>query len=288
MTTQPIVQIALPKGRMLAEICALLKESGCPAEINDRNYRVTMCGSGFAGKLLKPQSIVEMLAAGRRDVGFTGADWVAELDADLIELMDTGLNPVEVVVACPEAFLEEGQLPRRPMVVASEYARLAKEWMRRSSIEGTFVRSWGATEVLPPDDADCIIDNTATGATLRANRLQIVEVLMRSSTRLYASRQAMENLDKRRQIESLVLVLKSVIEARQRVMVELNVQSEFLDSVLQVIPSMRQPTVAPLSTSNGVAVKSAVKRSDLFELLPKLKSVGATDLAVSRIDQIVA
>ena len=101
-----------------------------------------------------------------------------------MQLFDTELDPVSIVAAAPAAILNGGQLPDRPLIVASEYARLTQVWMREKGIEGRFLRSWGATEVLPPEDADCIVDNTATGTTLRANGLRIVDTLMTSSTRL--------------------------------------------------------------------------------------------------------
>jgi len=266
----------------------LLTEAGCPIAARERDYRLQMSLPGFSTKLLKPQGIVEMLDVGRRDVGFAGADWVAELDADLVEILDTGLDPVSVVAAAPESLLEDGQLPRRPLIVASEYSRLTREWIRTRNIEGRFVRSWGATEVLPPEDADCIVDNTATGSTLRANRLEVVETLMTSSTRLYAAQRALDDPAKRGRIEAFALILKSVLDARKRVMVEFNVDADSLENVLPVLPSMRQPTVSRLRGSTGLAVKAAVPKAQLAGLLPSLKRAGAADIVVSRIDQIVA
>ena len=282
------VQLALPKGRMLNGVQQLLSDSGCPVTTSDRDYRAQIALEGFSTKLLKPQSIVEMLGADRRDLGFAGADWVAELGADLVPLLDTELNPVRVIAAAPESFLEDGQLPKKPMVVASEYAQLTQRWMASRSIEGRFLRSWGATEVLPPEDADCIVDNTATGATLRANRLIIVDELMRSSTMLYASKAAMECPSKRERIESLVVVLQAVLDARRRVMLEFNLDVEKMSAVLAMVPSMREPTLSPLRGEQGVAVRAAVPKTALAQLIPTLKKQGATDIVVSRIDQIVA
>ena len=73
-----------------------------------------------------------------------------------------------------------------PLRVASEYRRLTLAWIERRGLDAQFVRSYGATEVFPPDDADCIVDNSATGSTLRANKLAVVGELMQSSTRLFA------------------------------------------------------------------------------------------------------
>ena len=208
------IQIGLPKGRMCDGVQRLMADAGCPFRTTTRNYRASIDLEGFEAKILKPQGIVEMLQAGRRDIGFAGADWVAELNVDLVELLDTGLDQVRIVSAAPESLLNNGRLPNRPLVVASEYARLTQEWIQRTELNATFLRSWGATEVLPPEDADCIVDNTATGSTLTANRLEIIDTLMTSSTRLYANPRALANPDRRRLIEDFVLLLTSVIEAR--------------------------------------------------------------------------
>ena len=142
-----------------------------------------------------------------------------EQGADLVELLDTGLDPVSVVAAAPEGLLHDGLLPPRPLVVASELERIATDWIRRRGLRATLVRSYGATEVFPPEDADVIVDVMDTGETLAANGLVVVDVLMTSSTRLYASRRAVETAAKKAAIDGLVLSLRSVLEARGRAMV---------------------------------------------------------------------
>ena len=282
------IQLGLPKGRMSEGVKALMADAGCPVATASRNYRATIALEGFEAKLLKPQGIVEMLANGRRDIGFAGADWVAELDADLVELLDTGLDRVRIVAAAPEGLLEMGRLPRRRLVVASEYARITQAWIGRCELDATFLRSWGATEVLPPEDADCIVDNTATGSTLEANRLSIIDTLMTSSTRLYANPRALECPERRGLIEDFVLLLTSVITARSRVMLELNVAKADLERVVQLVPCMRTPTIASLYGDEAFALKAAVPKGELSDLIPTLMRAGATDVVVSKIDQIVA
>ena len=148
-----IIHLAIPKGRIEAGVTGLLSAAGIQLRSGPRGYRPVSSAPGYEVKLLKPQTIVEMLTAGSRDVGFTGADWVAETGADLVELLDTGLDPVRMVVAAPESLLEDGELPARPLVVASEYGSLTRRWIERRELDATFVRSYGATEVFPPEDA---------------------------------------------------------------------------------------------------------------------------------------
>lgn len=281
------VHFAIPKGRMNDEVLRLLREAGISVSASARNYRPRISLAGFELKVLKPRAIVEMLATGARDCGFAGADWVEEENADVVELLDTRLNPVRLVAAAPEALLTEGKLPNRPLIVASEYANIAQRWINARGLNATLLRSYGATEVLPPEDADCIIDNTATGSTLAANDLAIIDEIATSSTRLYASRQAMDTPAKRDMIEGLVLLVRAVLEARTRVMVEVNVSEADLAGVVEVLPCMREPTVSPLRSQAGFAVKAAVPRADLTRVIPAIKRRGGTDIVVTTPDQIV-
>ncbi len=281
------IHLALPKGRIEEQVIRLLSDAGMELRGGTRSYRPSLSTPGFEVKMLKPQNIVEMLAAGTRDIGFAGADWVAEKDAALVELLDTGFDPVRLVAAAPESLVKAGALPDRRLTVASEYERLSKRWIKQRGLEADFVHCYGATEVFPPEDADVIIDNTATGQTLVANGLAIVDELLTSSTRLYASTRALDSPAKKAVIDGVVLGLRSVLEARRRVMLELNVSIGELERIIEILPRMREPTVAPLHGGKGMAVKAAVPRSALPTLIPELKVRGATDIAVSRLEQIV-
>lgn len=281
------LRLAVPKGRIEAGVTNLLADAGIRLRSGPRGYRPTASVPNLEVKVLKPQNIVEMLAAGTRDIGFAGADWVAEKGADLVELLDTGLDPVQVVAAAPDSLLVDGRLPDRPLVVASEMERLAHTWIESRGLDANFVRSYGATEVFPPEDADVIVDIMDTGETLAANGLVVVDVVMSSSTRVYASRKAMEDPEKKRAIDGLVLSLRSVLEARHRAMLELNVTDDEFERVIAILPAMREPTVAPLHGGAGYAIKAAVPRQDLPTLIPLLKAHGATDIVVSRLEQIV-
>lgn len=285
--SEPLLRIALPKGRMQAGVLALLADAGIAVHGTERSYRPQVALPGFEAKVLKPQSIVEMLQLGSRDLGFTGADWVAELAARPVELLDTGLDEVRLVAAAPGALLVDGRLPERRLVIASEFERLTREWIAGRKLDAVFLRSYGATEVFPPEDADCVVDLAASGDTLRANRLVVVDELLRSSTRLYASATAFGDAGKRERIERLVLLLRSVLEARRRVMVEVNVDAAHLEQVIAVLPCMREPTLSPLHGGQGYAVKAAVPRERLPEVIPEIKRRGGTDIVVTRLSQIV-
>jgi ATP phosphoribosyltransferase len=272
---------------MHAGVVELLEDAGIRLLATARGYRPQLSLQDFEVKILKPQNIVEMLQQGSRDVGLTGADWVAELDGQAVELLDTGLDPVRIVAAAPRGLLEDGRLPDRRLIVASEYERLTRSWIRQRGLDAAFVRSYGATEVFPPEDADVIVDNTATGSTLQANGLQVVDEILSSSTRLYAGRRAMDDADRAGRIDNLRLLLASVLEARRRVMVEVNAPAEHLEAVVSLLPCMREVTVSPLYGNSGYAVKAAVPREQLPAVIPAIKAAGGSDVVVTRAGQIV-
>lgn len=285
--TPSTIRLALPKGRMYQGVVDLLGQAGIRLRAGAREYRPCLSLPDYEVKLLKPHNIVEMLHIGSRDIGFAGADWAAELDVEIVELLDTGLDPVRLVAAAPHELLVDDMLPDKSLIIASEYERLTRKWMTRRGNGDRFVRSYGATEVFPPEDADCIVDNTATGSTLKANGLYIVDELMRSSTRLFAHPRAMDDPERRSRIEDFTLVMRSVLEARRRVLVEINVSAEDLEGLIAVLPCMREPTISPLHGQVGYAVKAAVLREQLPSLIPLLKARGGTDVLVTQPAQIV-
>lgn len=283
----PPLRLALPKGRMQEGIFALLAEAGIHVRVGSRGYRPQVSLAGLDAKILKPQNVVEMLAAGSRDVGFAGADWIKELNADVVEVLDTGLDAVRLVAAAPPAMLVNGSLPRRSWIVASEYERITREWISSRKLDARFVRSYGATEVFPPEDADFIVDIAASGETLRAQNLVVFDELMVSSTRLYASSAAWQDPIRRAGIERLAMLLASVLEARRRVMLEVNVSRASLERVIAALPCMREPTISMLHGDAGYAVKAAVPRADLPTLIPEIKARGGTDIVVTQLSQII-
>lgn len=286
-TDSGILTLALPKGRMQEGVFALMRDAGMEVKVGSRGYRPAIALPGVDAKILKPQNIIEMLAAGSRDIGFAGADWVAELRADLVEVLDTGLDRVRLVAAAPTDLLVSGRLPDRPIVVASEYERLTREWIASRGLRATFVRSYGATEVFPPEDADCIVDIAASGDTLRANNLEVFDELTTSSTRVYANKEAWNDPRRREVIDRFALLVNAALEARRRVMVEVNVSAADLERVIEVLPCMREPTVAKLHHEGGYAVKAAVPKKDLAVLVPQIKARGGTDIVVLALSQII-
>lgn len=289
------LKILLPKGRIYENVNALFAGAGINIRVPERSYRPFVNQDDLDVKIMKPQNIGKLLELGAHDCGFTGLDWTIETNADVEKIMELHFDKVNIVAAVPNE-IDDTMLRQKRIIVATEYENIAKEWLKTAGYNAFVVRTYGATEVFPPDDADMIIDNTSTGRTLKENGLRIVDTLMTSGTCMFASHEAMKNEQKRKKILELKMLFEGVLDAREMVMLEMNVSSDDFSRLVGALPSMKSPTVSPLYTQNedsnqpqksGYAVKIAVKRKDVPILLPRLKNLGATDILEYELRKVI-
>ncbi|MDR2618539.1 MAG: ATP phosphoribosyltransferase [Treponema sp.] len=271
------LRILIPKGRIFDNVSRLFSEAGFPMYLADRTYRPVFSADWLDAKIMKPQNVGELLELGSHDAGFTGVDWIRESGAEVEEVLDLGLDRVRIVAAVP-AETSEASLRSRKIVAATEYVNLAEKWLKEKGYRYRVLRTYGATEVFPPDDADMIIDNTSSGQTLRDNGLTIIATILESSTRFVASKAALADPEKRGRIEELAMLFQAVLDGRDRVMLEMNIPKDRFTEIVADLPAMKSPTVAPLYGESGYAVKIAVKKHEVPGLIPRLKKLGAGDI----------
>jgi ATP phosphoribosyltransferase len=302
-----MLRILIPKGRIYENVARLFEDAGFPISLADRTYRPRIGAPWLDAKIMKPQNVGELLELGSHDAGFTGVDWIRESGADAAEILDLGFDRVRIVAAVP-ACIDEKELTRKRLVVATEYVNIAEAWLQSKQYNYRIVRTYGATEVFPPDDADMIIDNTSSGQTLRDNGLKIIADILESSTRFVASKAALENPEKRERLDELAMLFKAVLDGREKVMLEMNVAEIDFDSLVAGLPAMRSPTVAPLfgdggftqlrcasidkcgesaAQKRGYAVKIAVKKDEVPALIPQLRRLGARDIVEYDLRKVV-
>lgn len=290
--TMEKLKILLAKGRIYESVYELLSDVGISIHLPDRTYFPTTNQDDLAFQVVKPQITSLLLAGGKADVGFSGKDWVYEngVENDVVEIMDLGFDGVRIVAAIPET-RDFDRLLENPVTIATEYQNLSRKWVAEKKIQGTIFRTWGTSEGFVQDTDDSIaqilIDNTSTGSSLKANRLKIVDTLMESSTRMYASKNAMADDGKRQKILELRMLFENVLNARSRVMLEMNCAQDKFDNLINGLPSMKSPTVSPLFGGGGYAIKIAVRKSEVPTLLPKLQSLGATDIVEYELRKVM-
>ncbi len=286
------LRMTIPKGRIQEKVLLLLEQIGLSFLANGRSYRPVCSDPTLTTKMLKSQNIPSLVALGRHDCGFSGHDWIVEQQADVVELLDLKLDPVRIVAAMPEELLSEGDFRMvnygRPLIVASEYRNLANTFIKANKLNAIFVQTFGATEALPPEDADIIIDNTSSGTTLKHNRLAIVDEIMHSTTRFVCNRAALEDKRKRKMLEEMTMLMRSALDAKNRVMLEMNVSRADFEKLVAHLPCMKAPTVSELFNGGGYAIKIALPTKDVRELKQRLVSMGARDILENKVDKIVS
>lgn len=281
-----MLHLMIPKGRIHTNVVNLLDEAGYGLHFHPRSYRPHVRDPELSVKIMKPQNIAPLVEMGSHDAGFTGRDWIQETGAQVVELMDLGLDPVQIVAAIPQD-MDEQTLHGRKIVVASEYKAIAETFLQEQGYRYVLLQTYGATEVFPPEDADMIVDNTSTGRTLQENDLKIIATLLTSSTCFIANVKALEDPVKREKLEHMQLLFQSILDARSRVMLEMNVGKDDLQKLVSILPCMQAPTVSPLYNGDGYAIKVAVKREETASLIPRLKQLGATDILEYNFRKVV-
>jgi ATP phosphoribosyltransferase len=171
--------------------------------------------------------------------------------------------------------------------VATELVQTVRRYFEARKIPVTVEFSWGATEVKVPDLVDAIVDITETGSSLRANKLRVVDTLLETNTKLIANRKAWADPAKRRKIETIALLLRGALEAESKVGLKMNAPKGALSAILAAVPSLRDPTVSPLSNPDWVALETIIDESVVREILPKLKALGAEGIVEYPLNKVV-
>jgi len=244
-------------------------------------------------RILRPQEIPTYVADGLFDLGITGRDWVEETGSQVTSLGElryskATTNPITVVVAVPgdSEYRSVSDLPSG-VRVSTEYPELTRRFFADKGVDADIRLSYGATEAKVPDIVDCVVDITETGSALRAAGLRVIDVILVSYTELVANPAAFADPDKRHAMEQVLTLLSGVLEARGKVLVKLNVATDALDAVIEVLPAMKTPTVNELYGSAGYAVETVVPKNEINILIPALKDAGATDIIELPLSKIV-
>ena len=244
-------------------------------------------------RILRPQEIPTYVAEGMFDLGITGRDWIEETASDVVSLGELRYSkatarPIRMVIAVPQdSPVERAEDLPQGLRVSTEYMGLTRRYFEELGIAADIRLSYGATEAKVPDIVDCIVEITETGRALRAAGLKIIGEVLTSYTELIANPAASEDPAKRHAMEQIKILLDGVMEARGKVLVKLNVGGADLDAVIEILPSMKAPTVSKLFGDGGYAVETVVAKATINTLIPALKDAGASDIIELPLAKIV-
>jgi ATP phosphoribosyltransferase len=290
-----LLRLVLPKGSLERATLELFEAADLTIRrSSDVDYRATIDDPRVTDvRILRPQEIPTYVAEGLYDVGVTGRDWIEETASDVVSLGQLRYSknterPFSIVLAvaddAPWRSVED--LPDG-VRVSTEYPQLATRYLADRGVRAEVRLSYGATEAKVPDVADAVVEGTETGRTLRAAGLRIVDTVLDSYTELIANARAAADPVKRHAMGQLRTLLDGALEARGRVLLKCNVPVDSLDKVIELLPSMKAPTVSQLHRSDGYAVETVVEKSGVNVLIPALRDAGATDILELPLSKIV-
>ena len=164
---------------------------------------------------------------------------------------------------------------------------LTRRFLAGKGVEAEIEFSWGATEVKVPDMVDAIVDLTETGNSLIANKLRIVETLLKTNTKLIANKESWANPIKRQKIENIAMMLQAALEAADKVGLKLNAPKDSMGHILKILPALRNPTVNRLSDEGWSAVEVILSEKDVRDIIPKLKELGAEGIIEYPLNKVV-
>ena len=290
------LKLGIPKGSLQESTVQLLARAGFNVYVSERSYFPSIDDPEIECTLIRAQEMARYVADGAVDAGLTGQDWIAEHlaatgqavvpIADLVYSKQS-FRKVRWVLAVPEGSAHQKPQDLEGATISTELVRATEAYFAALNVTVNVEFSWGATEVKPPRLADAIVEATETGSTLRANHLRIIDTVLESNPQLIAGQAAVADQWKKEKLDNIALLLKAAIEAQGRVGLMLNIERRNLDALLELLPALQKPTVAPLSEDDWVAVTTILEERTVRELIPKLKAAGGQGIVEYPLNKIV-
>ena len=283
------VKIAVPKGHLEETSVKLLQDAGIGvigrdgrqlfAKTNDPEIELVF---------VRAEDIPDFVAGESTDLGITGYDLVCESASDVVELLDLSYGFTRTVVAASEKTgIKSVRDIKTGVRVATEFPMTAKQYFAKKGIKVELVDVTGAAEISPLIGlADLIVDITSTGTTLRAHGLKIIDTILESSARLIANRQSLKK--KKAKIDDIVTAISSVVKARGKKLVLMNMPEDRLEEIKKVMPGMAGPTVSRVEATEAMlAIQAVVDEAEVYNVVKRAKKAGAKDILVLPIERVL-
>ncbi len=282
----------LPKGSLEEATIRLFSKAGWNIRKSSRSYKPSIDDDEIEGRFVRSQEISRYVDHGYFDVGLCGYDWIVENGSDVVEVCDliysrASNRPSYWVLAVPEASAIKTVEDLQGKRIATEVVNLTRRFLENKGIEAEVEFSWGATEVKVPDMVDAIVDLTETGNSLVANKLRIVDTLLKTNTKLIANKRSWDNPVKRQKIENIAMMLEAALEATDKVGLKLNAPKAKLDEILSILPALRNPTVNRLSDEGWSAIEVILSERNVRDIVPRLKQMGAEGIIEYPLNKVV-
>ena len=286
------ITLGIPKGSLQKSTTDLFEKAGYKILVRDRSYVPVIDDPEIRCLMFRAQEMARYVERGVLDVGLTGQDWILENQADVVEVAElvyskSTTQAYRWVLAVPEGSTIQSVQDLEGKRIATELVQATRQYLQRHGVKAEVEYSWGATEIKAPLLVDAIVEGTETGASLRANRLRIIDTVAESTTKLVASKPAWADAWKREKIEILAMLLTGALVAERKVGVKMNVPRARLDDVSSQLPSLHTPTISSQVDPEWVALEVIIDKAVARDLIPKLKKAGAEGIVEYPLNKVI-
>lgn len=282
-----VLRIAIQsKGRLFEETMELLQEAG--VKLNNIKRTLLVPAKGFPVEILflRDDDIPQAVATGVADIGVVGENEYVEKNEDAEVIKRLGFSKCRLSLAIPKDENYEGVKWFEGKKIATSYPFILNKYMKERGINSDIHIITGSVEISPSIGlSDAIFDIVSSGGTLVSNRLKEVEVVMQSEALLIATKNLSQ--EKKDILDELIFRIEAVQTATDKKYVLLNAPEDKLEEIIDILPGMRSPTVTPLATKGWCSVQSVVEDKRFWEVISKLKSLGAEGILVLPIEKMI-
>ncbi len=274
------------KGRLYNDTMNLLDEADIKVSSSKRTLLVQSSNFPLEVLYLRDDDIPQSVASGVADIGIVGENEFAEKDEPADILMRLGFSKCRLSLAIPKSEGYDGPGWFNGKKIATSYPVILRKYLDANNISAEIHVITGSVEISPGIGlADGIFDIVSSGSTLVSNNLKEVEVVMKSEAVLIARKQL--DAEKRSTLDKMLFRIKAVRNAEDKKYVRMNAPKANLSKIIDVLPGLKSPTVIPLADSEWCSVHTVLDEKRFWEIIGKLKDMGAQGILVTPIEKMI-
>lgn len=274
------------KGRLNEKTMALLADAGISASVGSRSLIAHAKGFPVDLLLLRDDDIPQAVAMGTADIGIVGLNEVEEKGVHVHQIMELGFGGCRLSLAVPREADYKGLEWFNGRRIATSYPSILLRFLSEKGISAKIHTITGSVEIAPAIGmADAIFDIVSSGGTLIQNGLVEVESVLESQAVLIATPDL--PAEKQDELDKLCFRFRSIIESRGMKYVLMNLPKSSLDAALDILPGMKSPTILHLADPDWLSLHVVIPESQLWERIEQLKNIGAEDILVLMLENIV-
>lgn len=275
------------KGRLHDETMMLLEESGIKLSKAKRSLLLSAVDFPVEVLFLRDDDIPQSVANGVADVGIVGENEYVEKGAEATLIKRLGFSKCRLSLAIPKSEDYKDIKWFEGKTIATSYPVILRRYLQKQGISAEMHEISGSVEIAPGIGlADAIFDIVSSGSTLVSNRLKEVEVVMKSEALLIGNKRLSD--EKRAVLDELLFRFAAIQEAAGKKYVLLNAPKDKLAEITALLPGMKSPTVTHLADDGWVSVQSVITEKHFWEIIGKLKAIGAEGIIVMPIEKMIS